>query len=78
MPDLIQSSFPLIQTLRLSLRELVNDDAPAIFATHSDTNTMHKTIEYLGPLTGRCGLFNWDKNGKHFPEQVGGCFIAGR
>jgi len=38
---------------------------------------MHKTIEYLGPLTGRCGLFNWDKNGKHFPEQVGGCFIAG-
>jgi hypothetical protein len=77
LPDPVQSSFPLIQTQRLRLRELVINNATTLFATHSDTNTMHKTIEYLGPLTGRCGLFNWDKNGKHFPEQVGGCFIAG-
>ncbi len=97
MPDLIQSSFPLIQTLRLSLRELVNDDAPAIFAIHGDAKAMRwfgcdamadlaaasqlievfanwRTmpnpgtrwgIEYQGQIVGSCGLFKWDRNGKH-------------
>jgi ribosomal-protein-alanine N-acetyltransferase len=34
------SLFPLLQSPRLSLRELVANDAPAIFAIHSDANAM--------------------------------------
>ncbi|MEJ2793485.1 polymorphic toxin-type HINT domain-containing protein [Iodobacter sp. LRB] len=77
MPDHTQPLFPVIQTPRLNLRELVKDDAPAIFAIHSDTDAMHKEIEYQKLLAGSCELFNLDKKGKHLPKQVGGCFIAG-
>ncbi|TCU90377.1 ribosomal-protein-alanine N-acetyltransferase [Iodobacter fluviatilis] len=40
LPDHAQSPFPLIQTPRLNLRELVAGDAAAIFAIHSDADAM--------------------------------------
>ncbi|AMC33364.1 polymorphic toxin-type HINT domain-containing protein [Janthinobacterium sp. B9-8] len=66
-----------LSTTNLILEPQTAGHADVMFATHSDTDAMHKEIEYQKPLTGRCGLFNWHKKGKHFPKQVGGCFIAG-